>query len=871
MALTLPIREIDISKPSQEDIQLQLHQACKTTDSDKVSQCVEAGANLNRMAGLSFNDMDYPLATAVHTQSLPFVQFLLDSNAAPQISAIKAAAGVGNVPILELLLIPIKDELAKREDESAVGRWKTGLAAALRRALMTGQSGTAKVLMVFRDRMTARGGTSFEKCVRQGFISAAVRGDEKMMRDFLEWGAIDCPDVLKVLADQKQFSMLLDLLVNKDFHRTILDRALSNVAKAGEVTLLQLLISKGAQDNGAALNSAVYHSQIFATKALLEMQEYTTTALTLALSKAAGKGDLATMDMLLNAGAECGKSLEDAARHGRPQALQVLLNRFSHTSEDLSKALVEATLEWGRQQELNRKEMNRNRLQMSALNRGPETECMRHLIQAGGVLTDETYLQIIEIMIMLGNETGVIQLLTDGIGYDGLPNYTTMRKLPDNYLLALATYHGRGWKMVHALWTTPVASPMETIDTDQAPANENASTNPIYTKPSPGQSGLFTQPCPTPLLAVILTKGKDMAYCKTFLERYPQDLERWTDYLPNSQGISYYSKPLKPSKSSVPCLRNSFGPTPFTHKPLTAAIEAENIELIGLLLDHGADPWLASPTISILELAAQRSLLRTLFFSIHPSKDKHIDPNLDEKEGHDRRSVMFSLGRSESHTLRKILHYAALYAENDPSLVSDLLALGAPVDAKDRHGLTAMHLAVEKGHLETVEVLLWAGAGLDARCTHRLSGQFISGGATMVEYARVVAAGSQSSDNPPVEGAKVERKSAEEKVEDEELRERREKIVELLERWEKVGGLGDADAIRRGYEEHLANANASPSKEKDVGGRIEEVAETLSEIGDDESLHLSDADDHDDEEQEEKQTDEDREEWEFIEENPEEL
>jgi len=59
------------------------------------------------------------------------------------------------------------------------------------------------------------------------------------------------------------------------------------------------------------------------------------------------------------------------------------------------------------------------------------------------------------------------------------------------------------------------------------------------------------------------------------------------------------------------------------------------------------------------------------------------------------------------------LHYAACY--NSPEMAQLLLGAGASVDAKDKGGATALHLAAYYNFLEIAELLLGAGASADAK------------------------------------------------------------------------------------------------------------------------------------------------------------
>jgi ankyrin repeat protein len=60
-------------------------------------------------------------------------------------------------------------------------------------------------------------------------------------------------------------------------------------------------------------------------------------------------------------------------------------------------------------------------------------------------------------------------------------------------------------------------------------------------------------------------------------------------------------------------------------------------------------------------------------------------------------------------------------ARGDAARVRALVAAGADVDAKDRHGQTGLMRAAHAGHAEVVRALLEAGAALDPTAKHGLS------------------------------------------------------------------------------------------------------------------------------------------------------
>jgi len=75
----------------------------------------------------------------------------------------------------------------------------------------------------------------------------------------------------------------------------------------------------------------------------------------------------------------------------------------------------------------------------------------------------------------------------------------------------------------------------------------------------------------------------------------------------------------------------------------------------------------------------------------------------------------------------------------DVDVVRDLLARGVGVDARDRHGQTALMLAAHAGRRDLVALLVAAGAGLDATAKFGLSAVMLAVVAGHPEVARLLA------------------------------------------------------------------------------------------------------------------------------------
>lgn len=71
--------------------------------------------------------------------------------------------------------------------------------------------------------------------------------------------------------------------------------------------------------------------------------------------------------------------------------------------------------------------------------------------------------------------------------------------------------------------------------------------------------------------------------------------------------------------------------------------------------------------------------------------------------------------------------------------VRDLLDQGADVDARNRHGQTALMLAAHAGHLEVVSVLVAHRANLNTTAKYGLSALMLALVAGHVEVARLLA------------------------------------------------------------------------------------------------------------------------------------
>lgn len=76
--------------------------------------------------------------------------------------------------------------------------------------------------------------------------------------------------------------------------------------------------------------------------------------------------------------------------------------------------------------------------------------------------------------------------------------------------------------------------------------------------------------------------------------------------------------------------------------------------------------------------------------------------------------------------------------EGDAEAVRKMLAGGADVDARDRHGQTGLMVAALRGHTDVVRQLVEAGADLDHTAKYRLSALMLAVISGHVEIVRML-------------------------------------------------------------------------------------------------------------------------------------
>lgn len=672
-----------------------LYRACITADLPQVKHLVqEQNAPVNKIIGPP-GQLDYSLNHAVKTGSVPLVRFLLDhSGATVNAAALRIAAFEGDQPMLQLLLEPIKAQLTT----SGMSRkWRGDLASILVGTTRRGRSETAKVLKVFRSRVT-----EFDKAVDAGLLAACAAGDMRSVKHFIDMGAENRVEAVCTAAEYHQFEPLEYFLNNHTFEPEELVDPLISAAGGGHMPSVLLLIEQGADDEtGAALARAAKFSHAEVVHHFLGTFRYTKDKLSLALAAAARVGDTAIMETLIlrggHKGAHGSEALRFAIQRSHLAATELLVRNLASSQAELSSALERAMFIWLRPAQTYKPYLSRTSSHSSRSTNSeieptiPEVlqnreESRRRivdvLLEAGGRLSELYYCRLLEMMILTQNKYGV-ELLHDSA------RFTTVDTLPDEYLISLAIYHQQD-DMVDLLLGFPVARRPEPPE-----PTELSSVRSVAEDTQAWESKVYN-PIPSPL--ILAAKFQNEHWCRTLINRDETDIHEWCYYRPSKRLLSFYGSDRKtqtPKDEQYEELGCPFGAEELRDCALSMAVRSRDVPIVRLLIENGADPWVNRQGISIFELAAREKCLRDVLLFLEESVAR------------------FNVDRPEWDGGKSMLHWAAIYGNSD--LVDLFCKKGATLDLTDAMLRTPLHLAVAAGNIETVKGLLWAGARTSLR------------------------------------------------------------------------------------------------------------------------------------------------------------
>lgn len=760
-----------------------LHRACTEADLAQVQLLIEQGAEVNKIIGPP-NQLDYSINIATKTGSVPLARLLLDHGATVNAGALRTAAFGGDLPMLQILLQPIKAHLTT----SGMSRkWRVDLASILVGTTRRGRSETAEALKVFRARVD-----EFDKAVDAGLLAACASGDMQSVKYFKGMGAQNNVDAVSTAAEYNQFEPLQYLLETHSFEPEELSGPLVSAAASGHMESILLLIEQGAEDEGgAALAKAAKFCHASAVQHFLDNFKYLTDELSTGLSAAARAGDPTIMNMLISRGAQGSGALLVAIQRSQLAAVEVLIEKLSFCQAEVSEALEKAMFIWLRPLMRPRKtDLSRTSSFSSKSTADQDTEVMMPeaiqsrtasrsrivdvLLEAGGRLSELYYCRTLEMMILTHNPYGLEML-------EQRSRFTTVDTLPDDYLISLAMYHQHD-SIVDALLGLPLACSKE--QADPVEINSEQSVNGTTTS----WEGNVYSPIPSPL--VLAVKNRNEQWCIILLGRQETDINEWCSYRPINRPLSFYGSDKKtqtPREEQYDELGSAFGSDALRDCALSMAVRSGDLAIIRMLIKNGANPWVNRQDISIFELAAKAKCLRDLVLFM---EEFTTDFNIDRRE--------WSGGKS-------MLHWAATYGDSD--LINMLCRKGAVIDSMDGLHKTPLHVAVAAGNIDTVKGLLWAGA----RTSLRDLEDFLCADELAAKMAQ------QAFWSDPLRAVKFE-------------------ISRLLEDWVK-NNMDHLDAANIRRESTAAEEKATERKNSRV---VED--DLLDHFSDEESVHWSDDD-----------------------------
>jgi ankyrin repeat protein len=671
-----------------------LYRACIEADLAQVKLLVlEHKAEVNKIIGLP-NQLDYTINHATKTGSIPLVRFLLDSGGATvNAGALQIAAFGGDLPMLQLLLEPIKSHLAT----SGMSRkWRVDLASILVGTTRRGHSETAEALKVFRARVD-----DFDKVIDSGLLAACAAGDMRSVKYFVGMGAGNHAQAVSTAAEYNQFEPMQYFLDIHSFEPEELSDALISAAANGHMPSINLLVDQGADDeSGAALAKAAKFCHQEAAQYLVATFTYKTDALSTALSAAARTGDTAIMNMLIHKGAQGSGALIVAVQRSQLAATELLVQTLTLSQLELSKALEKAMFVWLRPPQTRRSILSRTSSNVSTrstfddtpdvmsppalseVRKESQSRIVDILLEAGARLSELYYCRLLEMTILTKNSY-CVTLLEENY------KFTTVETLPDEYLISLAIYHQQE-NIVDLLLGYPIAHNREPEE-----GIESGSILPMADTINTWESKVYN-PIPSPL--ILAAEFGNERWCRTLLAREETDVNEWCYYKPTKRLLSYYGS----SKKTQTCreeqyeeLGSPFGTEPLRDCALSMALRSRDLSMIKVLVEYGADPWINREGISMLELAAKAACLQDLVQFLDESRDK------------------FDMDKREWEGEKRILHWAAIHGNGD--LINWLCRKGAVIDTADGLLQTPLHVAVVAGNIDTVKELLWAGASTSRR------------------------------------------------------------------------------------------------------------------------------------------------------------
>jgi ankyrin repeat protein len=670
-----------------------LYQACITADLPQVKVLVN---ERNVQANKIIGppgQLDYSLNHATKTGSLPLVRFLLDYGGATVNAAALRIAAFEGDQPMLQLLL---EPIKAHLKTSGMSRkWRGDLASILVGTTRRGRSETAEVLKVFRSRVE-----EFDKAIDAGLLAACAAGDMRSVTYFIKMGAENKAEALSTAAEYHQFEPLEYFLENHAFEPEELVDPLASVAGGGDMQSILLLVEHGAEDeSGAALARAAKFSHVDIIQHFLNIFRYTKDKLSTALASAARAGNTVVMQMLIRRGAHGSGALVSAVQRSHLAATELLVRSLTPSQAELSKALEKAMFIWLRPVQTFRPHLSRASSQSS---RSTNSDDIEPTIPE--VLRDreESRRRIVDVLLEAGGRLSELY-------------YCRLLEM------MILTQNRYGVELLHdsAKFTTVDTLPDEYLislaiyhqqddmvdlllgfpiaHSPEAPeSTEPSSVRPIADDDNSALESNIYNPIPSPLM--LAAKSQNEHWCQTLVHREETDLNEWCFYMPSRKLLSYYGSNKKtqtPREEQYEELGCPFGTSILRDCALSMAIRLRDMPIIRILIESGADPWVNRERVSIFAMAARENCLRDILLCLEES------------------ATGMDIDRREWHGGKSMLGWAAVYGNGD--LVDLFCKKGATIDLVDSLFKTPLHLAVASANIDTVKGLLWAGASTSLR------------------------------------------------------------------------------------------------------------------------------------------------------------